>query len=514
MPENMDTKNTALDSESQEAQDKNLEKSSHNDAPFAAPNLPVPVRQSYVSHGFGIEAFTNSVRFVKAFLKKCIKPLDTDRNREFGEAAVRTAAKGFSDSFAGVACALSDLKEAINKKSPRSAAMLNQAGETAKTISEKIKNAPADVAPKLKELKESESFEAAKEKISKSMDATNHTISVSAEVAGNMLKKVAQDTSVFIDELKDKAALKKEEPRTEKIEDEPVDTEVKTPSDSEPEAGIAKVVLDKAGEKLQSLNQFAGTGVSNEHEQSELSKKIDEQLNKLGSVVSKKSAELTKGPLGKAGEKILLLGQQAGTTITECLQNGSLQKKLSENIKNLGDTVTKMDPEEKVKKIADEFSDKAKTLADSARQKAEDIYKTEDDTGTKNTAELSEKIADLKDKIVENALDLKEQVQEKIDALRASRETESAKVEPVEIELPPASSPVLEARKSRVQSKFSASAAKFRATNPRVRKILCLYGPVPRTKARGRAKSHHQSAKSAYAARIAAKWTKTQNKMN
>ncbi len=511
MQENMDTKNTAPDTESQEVQEMNLQRSSHSDPPFAAPNLPVPVRQSYVSRGFGTEAIAKVVQFATEFLKKCVKPLATDRNRELGEAAARTAAKGFGDSFAGVACALSDLKETIGKKSPRSAAMLDQAGEKAKTLGQKLKNAPAEVGPKLKGLKESEKFEAAKETIDKTAAITALVLSVGAEGAEKGLKKVAHDTEVLIGGLKDKTVTKIDEHRAEKTVDEPSDTPndtaEETRSVSETSSGIAKTALDKAGEKLQSLNQFAGTGISSEHEQSGFSKKIDEQLNKFGTVVSKKSAELTKGPLGKAGEKILSIPRQVGARVTEKLKTEELQKKLSENIKNFDADVTKKAAEEKIKKYAGAFSDKAKTLADSARQKTEDIYKSEAASGTKTAAELSEKIADLKDKVVESARDLKEQAQGKIDAIRSPR-----KAEPINIKPSTTANYVAASRKSGAKTKFSASAAKFRATNPRARKILSLYGPTPLTKKPPYAKSQRQAAKSTYAARVAANWGKTQNK--
>ncbi len=612
MPENMDTKTI------------DPEKSSHSTAPFAAPNLPKPVRQSYVAQGYGTETLAHAIKLIIEFLKKCFIRLDTDKNRELGEAAARTAAEGFCNSFAGVTCAISDLKDVIDKKSPRSAAILDQAGETAKTLGQKMKTAGAEVVPKLKDLRESEGLDIAKGKIVKYAIATDHVISAGAEGAGKGLKKVAQGTGVLIGGLKDKAVAKIEERRAEKSEDDSDNKEEEINSAAKTGLEIAKAALDKAGEKIQSLNQSAGTGVPSDHgasgfskkidehlnklgvivpqktveltklsfvkagekirslnqsagtgvpsdhgasgfskkidEQlnklgvivpqktveltktsfvkagekiqslnqaagtgiptdhgaSEFSKKIDEHLNKFGTFVSKKSGNLTKGLLGKAGEKIHSIRHRVGTSIPENFKKDDLQKKLSENIKNLGDTVTKKNAEDQIKKYAAAFSDKAKTLADSARQKAESIRKSDADQSAK-IAELSEKIDDFKGKVAESARDLTEYAKDKIDAIRSQREVEPAKDGPVKneptlvstsepINSDPEPNPESVARKTRAQ--VSNSAAKARAVKTGTR-------PKPSTsttKSRGRSTSDSPSVNQA--PKGAAKRAKSQDKAN
>ncbi len=189
---------------------------------------------------------------------------------------------------------------------------------------------------------------------------------------------------------------------------------------------------------------------------------------------------------------------RVGTRIPEKLRNDELQKKLSENIKNLGDIVTKKNAEEKIKEYAGAFSDKAKNLADSARQKTEGIYKSEAATGMKAAATLSEKITDLKDKVAESARDLTEQAKEKIDSIRAPHEAEPEKDEPVKtesVEIGPSQTstpepvnsdlvppPAPATRKTRARAKSPVAATKSRATKASTRTKSSTSADRSRTK--------------------------------
>ena len=314
----------------------------------------------------------------KEILKSGALRLASEKNREMGRIAAGAAAEGFGTAFRGVAEGVRALRRSVENKFPKTGRLFEAVGVAASTsLGAAVKAARAagkglvsagrGAAGKLKDLKDSEAFENAKDKLGQSASSAMQGLSRKGKSAGERLgkaasgaatglKKAARNAGDRLSALKEKADAKREERRAVREA-----------------AGTLG-----AGEKLKALSEKAGSRLKSIR--SELSEKTRKIAADAKSALRRDHAERTGRDEGNAAA---------------------------------------------FRQFADSVSAKAKGVARHARAKTEKPVCAGEGKQPGESAPLGEKLRGWKDTITLGAKDLAAKAKSRFDALRAPEEETS-----------------------------------------------------------------------------------------
>lgn len=290
----------------------------------------------------------------KEVLKNGTQHISGEKNHKMGRIAAGAAAEGFGTAFHGVAEGARAIRRTIENKFPKTNRIfkaidvaartsLSVASKVAQTTGKSIVSAGRGTGEKLKKLKNSETFENAKNKLSQSVSSVMNGISQKG-------KNVSEHMSAF----KKKTSATLEELRTAHKAAGTINAEEKLKALSEKAASCFKDMYSQISEKVRKIAADA-KNISRHN------------LSKTGGINEGKSAD-------------------------------------------------------KFRQFADKVSEKAKGMAQHVRAKAEKFVCDDEEKPVGEIVPLSEKLRDLKDKMMRGAKDLAAKSKNRFDTMRAPKE--------------------------------------------------------------------------------------------